>query len=135
MNGFALFVFRLLKVSALGIGSLAVVLGLVYGGLALRRPARTAEKRSLFQGIQYERYARQSPRPLLFHMVTIDLTAPGLRFLVTPQSIDPGEQETLADTVPGFLKNRVCRLRLTATFSIPNTCIRHLTTRPMWVKA
>lgn len=113
------FALRLLKVAALSMGSLAVVLGFIYGGLALRRPARTAEKRSLFQGIQYERYARQSPRPLLFHIVIIDLTAPGLRFLVTPQSIDPQGKETLADTVPGFLEKQGVQVAINGNFFYP----------------
>ena len=119
MNGFVVLALHLLKVSALSVGSLAIlaiVLALIYGGLLLRRPARTAKRRSLFQGIQYERYARQLPRPLLFHIITIDVTAPGLKFLVTPQGIDPRGEETLADTVPGFLEKQGVQAAINGNF-------------------
>ena len=110
---------RLLKIFALSAGGLVVLFGLVYGGLMLRRPARTDEVRSLFKGIEYERYARQSPRPLMFHIVTIDLTAPGIEFLVTPQEIDPEGKETLADTVPGFLKKQGMQVAVNGSFFYP----------------
>ena len=119
MNRMASFVFRLLRTTALSTGGLAAVLGLVYGGLMLRRPARTAEARSPFKGIQYERYARQSPRPLMFHVVTIDLTEPGIGFLVTPPEIDPEGKETLADTVPGFLEKHGVQLAVNGSFFSP----------------
>lgn len=38
----------------------------------------------LFEGITYTRELRDEPRPLVIHVVTIDLDAPGLSFLVTP---------------------------------------------------
>ncbi len=119
MNRFAFFALGLLKVSALSLGCLAVAFCLTYGGLLLRRPARTTQTRSLFQGIRYDRYARQLPRPLLFHIVTIDLTAPGLRFLVTPQGIDPEGKETLADTVPGFLEQQGVQVAINGNFFYP----------------
>lgn len=120
MKRLSLLVSYLLKISALGIGGLAVVLGLIYGGLMLRRPARTVESRSLYKGVQYDRYAQDSPRPLLFHIVTIDLTAPGLNFLVTPQGIDPEGKETLADTVPGFLEAQGVQVAINGNFSYPH---------------
>ena len=119
MKGFEL-ILRLLKAFAIGTGGLATILGLFYGGLMLRRPARTTESRSLFQGVQYDRYAQDSPRPLLFHIVTIDLTAPGIDFLVTPQGLDPGGRETLADTVPGFLEANGVQVAINANFFYPH---------------
>lgn len=111
---------RLLKLFMLSAGSIAIALSLVYGGLLLRRPARSVESRLLFNGVQYDRFARDSPRPLLFHIITIDLTAPGLEFLVTPQGIDPGGKETLADTVPGFLEKQGVQVAINGGFFYPH---------------
>lgn len=100
------------------LGSL-VVWGLAYGGFVLRRPARSPVVRSLFQGVEYARYARRSPRPMVFHVIAIDLTAPGIGFLVTPQGIDPEGKETIADTVPGFLQKHGVQVAINTNFFYP----------------
>jgi hypothetical protein len=46
-------------------------------------PEALSEK-PLFQGITYTRSIRSDPRPLVIHVVKVDLDAPGIRFLVTP---------------------------------------------------
>ncbi len=67
------------------------------------RPQPKPVTRQLFQGVQYQREVRQSPRPLVIHIVTIDLRTPGLRFLVTPG--DPeAELSSKARTTTRFLK-------------------------------
>ena len=40
--------------------------------------------RDLFEGVHYRREIRRSPRPLIIHVVTIDLTNPNVSFFVTP---------------------------------------------------
>ena len=120
MKRAAFWVLRLLTIFTLSAGGLAMVLGLAYGGLMLRRPARTVESRSLYKGVQYDRYARDSPRSLMFHIITIDLTAPGLKFLVTPQGLDPEGKETLADTVPGFLEKQGVQVAINGNFFYPH---------------
>ena len=48
-------------------------------------PFQPGEKsKLLFQGVAYERETRQTPRPMVIHVVTIDLRQKGLSFLVTP---------------------------------------------------
>ena len=42
------------------------------------------EDKEIFQGVRYRREIRTSPRPLILHVVTIDLTNPNVSFLVTP---------------------------------------------------
>ena len=122
----------------MGVGGLllgvAAILGVTYASFVLRRPARSAESRSLFQGIIYERAARSSPRPLMFHIIEIDLTAPGIGFLATPQGIDEGGKETVADTVPGFLNKHVYRLLSTPISFIQCMCGTRWTIRPEWVR-
>jgi len=51
--------------------------------------SQPAEKnQTLFQGIQYVREVRQSPRPLVIHVVTVSLRESGIEFLVTPGDPD-----------------------------------------------
>ena len=69
---------------------LITVLGVVLVVMLVRtvpwllRPARTDLSTELFQGVTYIRHARSTPRPLMIHIVEIDLSAPGIGFLVTP---------------------------------------------------
>jgi len=63
------------------------LLGLLFASgcsLAGARPQPGEESRALFQGVTYHRETRQSPRPMVIHIVTIDLRQDGLSFLVTP---------------------------------------------------
>lgn len=39
----------------------------------------------IFEGITYQREIRREPRLAIVHIVTVDLDAPGIRFLVTPR--------------------------------------------------
>lgn len=57
---------------------------LFYGTPHLLRPPQTDLERLLFQGVVYQRDARATPRPIMLHIVTIDLTAPGIKALVKP---------------------------------------------------
>src|SRR3990172_8361659 len=52
------------------------------------------EKRQLFQGITYERIVSQDPRPMVIHVVTIDLKGNGIKTLVTPG--DPDQSRPLS---------------------------------------
>lgn len=65
---------------------LAFLLPIVlYGSTLWRRPNPTEINRQpLFQGIVYSRRTREQPRPNVIHIIDIDLTAAGLRPLVTP---------------------------------------------------
>lgn len=69
------------------------------------------EKRQLFQGITYERIVRQSPRPMVIHVVTIDLKANGIKTLVTQGN--PDEARPLsAKTTSQFLKDNNLQLAI-----------------------
>ena len=57
----------------------------------------------LFNGVEYTRQVRQSPRPMVIHTVTVDLQQPGIGFLVTPG--DPDQELPLkARTTSQFLR-------------------------------
>ncbi|NJM97584.1 MAG: phosphodiester glycosidase family protein [Phormidesmis sp. RL_2_1] len=110
---------KMLKIAALGLGGSVLGLALIYASYCLRRPARSFQVRSLFSGIDYTRYTRESPRPLVFHVVSVDLTVPGIRFLVTPPGAAPPGKETLADTVPGFLEAHGVQVAINGSFFYP----------------
>jgi hypothetical protein len=60
-------------------------------------------QRSLFDGVVYQRIVRQEPRPLVIHVVTIDLKTGGLKTLVTPGDPDQG-RPLAAQTTADFLE-------------------------------
>ncbi|MFB8790513.1 MAG: phosphodiester glycosidase family protein [Potamolinea sp.] len=57
---------------------------ILYGWLHFIRPPRTTQERALFQGIVYKREVHSTPRPLIIHIVSVDLSSPGVKALVTP---------------------------------------------------
>lgn len=96
---------------------------ILYGWLHWQRPPRTTQERSLFQGIVYRRETRSTPRPLIVHIVTIDLTAPGVKLLVTPGT--PASEKTEvpteinARTTSEFLKEFKLQFAINASFFYP----------------
>jgi hypothetical protein len=56
------------------------------------RPIPAEVYKTLFQGVTYTREVRSQPRPLVIDVVSIDLTTPDLRFLVTPGQPTNGRQ-------------------------------------------
>jgi exopolysaccharide biosynthesis protein len=76
--------------------------GLIPRGISLAQPEPTKE--TLFQGITYERIVQQEPRPMVIHIVRIDLKAGGIKPLVTPG--DPNAERPLqARTTSEFLSD------------------------------
>jgi hypothetical protein len=57
-------------------------------------PQLKESSQEIFQGITYRVKVQQSPRPMVMHMLFINLRAPGIRFLVTPGS--PKSEKPLA---------------------------------------
>ncbi len=73
-----------------------------YAWVNLHPQPRPANQ-TLFKGIEYVRQVRQSPRPMVIHIVTVDLQQPGIGFLVTPG--DPDKELPLtARTTSQFLR-------------------------------
>lgn len=96
---------------------------LLYGQLHFSRPARINQERRLFQGIVYKSDLRVTPRPLAIHIVTIDLTAPGIKVQVTPGTPTVGKQEITTEinalTTSEFLKKFKLQLAINASFFYP----------------
>ena len=66
------------------------------------RPQPANTYRSVQNGVSYSRQSRQHPRPLVLHVVQVDLRTPGLRIFVTPCDAESGEPMR-ARTVKRFL--------------------------------
>lgn len=91
-----------LVVFVLGVGLACEVGGLLPLGRGLGQPEPTTQ--SLFQGIKYERIVQQDPRPMVIHIVTIDLKANGIKTMVTPGDPD-AERPLEARTTSEFLRD------------------------------
>jgi hypothetical protein len=98
----------------------------LYGTATLNRPARIdVTRKPLFQGILYSRHLKTQPRPIVIHLLEIDLTAPGLSPFVTPsfeadRSADPNlGQETLVQRTSDFLQTHQLQLAVNANFFFP----------------
>jgi len=91
----------LIAATALALGSLLAVTA-YFLWLGIRsQPSPT--NRDLFEGVHYTREVRNSPRPMVIHVVTIDLRASGIELLVTPG--DPeADLSSKARTTSHFLK-------------------------------
>ena len=82
----------------------------------LTRPPRAYRHTELFEGVAYTRRIRAAPRPLVVHTITIDLTAPGIDFLVTPT--EPGI-EIAARTTSAFLHEFGAQVAINGSFFEP----------------
>ncbi|MDX2240550.1 MAG: phosphodiester glycosidase family protein [Leptolyngbyaceae cyanobacterium bins.302] len=107
-----------LLINSLGVGVLSIPL-ILFGWLTFQRPPQTNLEKPLFQGITYRREFRSSPRPIMLHVVTIDLTTPGIKVLVTPGEQRSIESETNARTTSEFLQEFNLQLAVNASFFHP----------------
>ena len=79
---------------------------------------------ALFHGVTYARHVRNQPRPLIFHVIQVDLTASGIGFLVSPSWPSRGPDNEMlantADTVPGFLARHDVQIAINGSFFFPH---------------
>ena len=69
-----------------------------------------------FLGISYTDRTEASPRNIHMHVAQIDLTAPGIRFKLSPPS---GPRETVRQTTAGFLAQEHAQLAINAHYFLP----------------
>jgi hypothetical protein len=105
---------------SLGIVAIALIPLLMYGGWISQRPLRLPTERSLFQGINYERRVQDDPRPLVIHIVGIDLTVPGVEIVAsTDLALAPENGPAIARTTSHFLTDTQVQLAVNASFFYP----------------
>jgi hypothetical protein len=64
-----------------------------------------------YQGVTYKREVRDDPRPMVIHILTIDLKANGIKTLVTPGDPDAAESST-ARTTSEFMEEYVVQIAI-----------------------
>ena len=101
---------RLLSASLMLVALCVGGAGFWYG----HRPLPPKVQETLFPGIEYIRDVRSAPRPLVIHVVRIDLDTPGLRFFVAP-----GGENSPAQTVSQFLDQYDLQLAINGDFFNP----------------
>jgi len=91
-----------LLIGIICLGGLALLVPASYAWINFRpQPAPLGQM--LFQGVEYTRQVRSDPRPMVIHIVTVDLRSPDVSFLVTPG--DPDDPLPLkARTTSHFLR-------------------------------
>lgn len=101
-------------------GGLALLALAALGGAALytARPPRAPVQRALFEGVQYTRQIRSSPRPLVLHIARLDLQTPGLGLGVSPGDDSRGEDVRAALTTD-FLRQSQAQLAINGSFFSP----------------
>jgi hypothetical protein len=104
--------------TAAALAALAPALAGGYALWYLYRPAPQAQRRALFRGVTYAREVRRSPRPVVAHLVTIDLDDPGVHFLVTPGEPADG-RHVRARTTSQFLAEFGAQVAINAGFFHP----------------
>ena len=82
------------------------------------RPLPPPVRQELFQGVTYLRDVRAEPRPLVIHLVMIDLDAPGISFFVTPPQPIEG-RDLPARTTSQFLDEFDVQVAINANYFEP----------------
>ncbi|HEU4404886.1 MAG TPA: phosphodiester glycosidase family protein [Polyangiaceae bacterium] len=101
--------------AALALAALAAPLA-VYAYRHRPRPRPAIER--LAPGVAYAREVLDAPRPIVVHLVTIELATSGLRFLVTPG--EPARALPLdARTTSGFVRESGALLAINGDFFAP----------------
>ncbi len=112
---------KIIRTILFGLLIIVAVIALLVGGFFFwrdHRPQPPSTRVELFEGITYIRDVRQQPRPLVIHVVRIDLTTPGLSFIVTPSDPVDGH-EVRAQTVSQFLVKHDLQLAINGDFFWP----------------
>jgi hypothetical protein len=74
------------------LGLLVVLIGLYLFWSYLYPPIPESLRQTLFEGVGYIRDVRHTPRPVIIHVVSVDLDNKNIRFLVTPgEAVEEGE--------------------------------------------
>jgi hypothetical protein len=110
---------RIITASVLWVFALLFLIGGGYSYWYHHRPLPNPIRNEiLFEGITYTREIQTSPRPNVIHIVTIDLDAAGIEFLVTPGEPIDGRQLP-ARTTSQFLKEFGVQIAINGSFFYP----------------
>ncbi|MEX1367860.1 MAG: phosphodiester glycosidase family protein [Nannocystaceae bacterium] len=97
----------------LGVVAAAALVGGAYGLWVRYRPQPADVERTLHPGIHYRRFSRSRPRPMVVHVVTIDLRTRGLSLVPTADATDGCLP---ARTTSSFLRDYDVQLAINTQF-------------------
>jgi hypothetical protein len=72
----------------------------------------------LFQGVEYRQIVRTEPSPMVAHIISLDLTKPGIRFGVTPADQIGGMEHT-AQKVSDYLIASKAKVAINGSYFLP----------------
>jgi hypothetical protein len=105
-------------IDLLPLPALLLVLFAGYWVWYFHRPQPVLERRELAPGVTYVRESRRTPRPVVVHVVEIDLDTAGLEFLVTP--VRPtGNYDLPARTTSQFAREFDVQVAINASYFYP----------------
>lgn len=87
--------------------------------LFIRRPLRQPLTQTLYKGVTYTRQIHNQPRRMIIHIIEIDRTAPGVRFLVTPGAMLEDDNDHLAQKTSDFLEKNQLQIAINGDFFKP----------------
>jgi len=100
---------RLLARALVGTGAFACTLLAAVAFVTLlgflyyyHRPRPRSVVRPLFRGLTYTRDVRDAPRPIIIHILSVDLKTPGLRVIVTPSETEEMPARTVSEFAREF---------------------------------
>jgi hypothetical protein len=82
------------------------------------RAQPAAVREEWFAGVRYERRVLRQPRPVVAHVVRVDLEEPGIELVVTPPQRS-ASGDLLAETTRGFAARHGVQLAINASFFYP----------------
>lgn len=91
---------------------------LLYTYQQTQRSPRTPLRQPLFAGVTYQRQIQNVPWPQVVHIVTVELTTPGIEIVVSPGALEDGA-ETIAQTATQFLQQTDAQVAVNANFFHP----------------
>ncbi|MGD1858939.1 MAG: phosphodiester glycosidase family protein [Leptolyngbyaceae cyanobacterium] len=83
-----------------------------------QRP-RSPVIQQLFTGVSYQRQVNNTPWEQVIHIITVDLTAPGVEVVVSPGRASGDDGETEAQTTTQFLTQTAAQVAVNANFFNP----------------
>jgi hypothetical protein len=100
------------------LGLLVFLIGIYLFWSYLYPPIPESLRQTLFEGIDYIRDVRHTPRPVIIHVVSVDLGNKNIRFLVTPgEQVEAGEIG--ARTTSQFLAEFNLQVAVNGSFFYP----------------
>lgn len=109
---------RTIRRLGIGLAMLLTVSGGIYAWYT-HRPQPPSLKKEIFTGVVYERICLKDPRPIVAHIVAIDLQKSKARFLTTPPEPNQPEMPYKALYASEFLKKHKLQLAINGDFFKP----------------